>query len=301
MVERAPVASRRGVLAGMTGLALVSACDRAPDAGAQTPAAEAKAENGPQKGSLEWAVAGDWRAADRPRDAWRRPRETLQFFGLRPEITVLEFWPGAGWWTEILAPYLAENKGRLYAANMQVNPAENPAAAQIAARFRERFSDRKRYGDVRMVEFGPTSGPLTPPNSVDLAMFMRNIHNWMAAGLAEKAFADAFAALKPGGILGVEQHRAAIGNTQDPAASNGYVQEPYVKQLAAEAGFAFVASSEINANPKDTKDHPFGVWTLPPQRLSAPRGRPANPDFNHAKYDLIGESDRMTLRFRKPA
>ncbi len=122
----------------------------------------------------------------------------------------------------------------------------------------------------------------------------------MSAGIAEKAFADAFAALRPGGILGVEQHRADIGNVQDPAATNGYVQEPFVKQLAAEAGFQFLASSEINANPKDDKDHPFGVWTLPPQRLTAPRGQPANPEFDGTLYESIGESDRMVLKFRKP-
>jgi predicted methyltransferase len=131
-------------------------------------------------------------------------------------------------------------------------------------------------------------------------LFLLVLQDWMAAGIAEKAFLEAFAALKSGGILGVEQHRSDIGNVQDPAASNGYVQEPFVKQLASEAGFVFVQSSEMNANPKDGKEHPFGVWTLPPQRLSAPRGQPPNPNFNSSIYESIGESDRMVLKFRKP-
>ncbi len=131
-------------------------------------------------------------------------------------------------------------------------------------------------------------------------LFLLVIQDMMGAGIAEKAFTDAFAALKPGGILGVEQHRADIGNVQDPGATSGYVQEPFVKQLAAEAGFAYVGASEMNANPKDDKDHPFGVWTLPPQRLTAPRGQPPNPDFDGTLYESIGESDRMTLKFRKP-
>jgi len=122
----------------------------------------------------------------------------------------------------------------------------------------------------------------------------------MAAGIVEKAFADAFSALRPGGTLGIEQHRLASDEDQDPAAANGYVQEAFVKQLAAEAGFVFEASSEINANATDTKDHPFGVETLPPQRLTAPRGQAPDPTFDRSKYDAIGESDRMTLKFRKP-
>lgn len=298
MSELSPWASRRGVLAGASAL-LLAGCRGEPEK--KAPAKQAPA--GPPEGSLEWAVAGAWRSpADRARDTWRHPKETLAFYGLAPGMTVIEFWPGAGWWTEILAPYLTRNQGTLYAANFQVGQGADPAQVEIVERFRQRFgADKKLYGEVKMSEFGPTSGPPTPPSSADLVIFSRNLHNWMAAGIAEKAFADAFTTLKPGGILGVEQHRAEIGGTQDPAATNGYVQEPYVKQLAAEAGFAFVGASEVNANPKDTKDHPFGVWTLPPQRLTAPRGQPANPAFDRSKYDAIGESDRMTLKFRKPA
>ncbi|MBP7651143.1 MAG: methyltransferase, partial [Phenylobacterium sp.] len=133
-----------------------------------------------------------------------------------------------------------------------------------------------------------------------LVLFLRNLHNWMAAGIAEKAFHDAFVALKPGGVLGVEEHRASPGAVQDVLAADGYVQQAYVIQLAQEAGFILDKTSEINANPRDTKDHPFGVWTLPPVRRSSPRGQPDDPTFNHAKYDAIGESDRMTVRFVKP-
>ena len=292
-----PIVSRRSLIVGAAALAL-SACQRRTD----DPAAPEPAAGGPEEGTLAWAVAGPWREADKARDAWRHPVETLTFFGLQPSMTVVEFWPGAGWWTEILAPYLARGGGRLYAASFQTGPLADAAQTQIVNRFRHRFGSNERlYGDIEMAEFGPTSGPVAPTGSADLVMFMRNLHNWMAAGIAEKAFADAFAALKPGGVLGIEQHRGDMAGDQDPAAASGYVQEAFVKQLAAEAGFLFEASSEVNANPRDTKDHPFGVWTLPPQGLTAPRGAPPDPEFDRSAYDAIGESDRMTLKFRKPS
>ena len=177
----------------------------------------------------------------------------------------------------------------------------DPAQAALMANYEQRFgADEKLYGDIQFSAFGAATGPVAPAGTADLALFMRNIHAWMAVGIAEKAFADAYAALRPGGVLGVEQHRLAPDEDQDPAAADGYVQEAFVRQLAAEAGFVFVASSEINANETDTKDHPFGVDTLAPQRLTAPRGSPPNPTFDRTKYDEIGESDRMTLKFRKP-
>ena len=293
--------SRRYLIAGVGAAALsLAACQRRDEAGADVSTSAANADDAPE-GSLAWAVAGDWREADRPRDVWRHPIETLKFFGLEPDMTVVEFWPGAGWWTDILAPYLAQGGGVLHAASFQTGPDADPAQTQIVARFRQRFtSNRRLYGEVIMGEFGPTTGPVAPTGSADMALFMRNLHNWMAAGIVEKAFADAYAALKPGGVLGIEQHRDDMTDDQDPAATSGYVQEAFVKQLAAEAGFIFDASSEINANPRDTRDHPFGVWTLPPQRLTAPRGSPPDPEFDRTRYETIGESDRMTLRFRKP-
>jgi predicted methyltransferase len=287
------------MLAGAGGLLLagVSACGRKEAAAPTDPDAPA----GPPEGSLEWAVQGPWRAADRPRDVYRHPLETLRFFGLQPAMTVVEFWPGSGWYTEILAPYLNRGDGHYYAAGFATGPGADPAQAALAANFERRFgSDRRLYGEVNFSAFGATTGPVAPAGEADMALFMRNIHAWMAAGIAEKAFADAYAALRPGGTLGVEQHRLGPDQDQDPAAANGYVQEAFVKQLAAEAGFVFVAASEINANPEDTKDHPFGVDTLPPRLLTAPQGSAPDPIFDTTKYRAIGESDRMTLKFRKP-
>ena len=290
--------SRRCVLSGSAAAALVAVagCGRREETAEPPPE-----PTGPPKGSLEWAVEGPWRAQDRDRDLWRHPMETLRFFGLQPRMTVIDFWPGSGWYTEILAPYLAEGGGKYIAAGFQTGPGADPAQVALMAAFQERFTkDRALYGDIELSALGPTSGPVAPAGTADLVLFMRNIHAWMAAGIAEKAFSDAWAALRPGGVLGVEQHRLGPEEDQDPAAANGYVQEAFVRQLAAEAGFAFVAASEINANERDTKDHPFGVDTLPPMRLTAPRGSPPDPTFDRAKYDEIGESDRMTLRFRKP-
>ena len=299
MTERSevwrPLVSRRNVLSGGAALLALSGCNR--EKTAEPPAQP----DGPPKGSLEWAVAGPWRAQDQVRDVWRHPMETLRFFGLQPRMSVVEFWPGSGWWTEILAPYLAEGGGSYIAAGFQTGPGADPAQTALTDAFQKRFTnDRRLYGEIALSEFGPTSGPVAPAGTVDLALFMRNIHAWMAAGIAEKAFADAYAALRPGGVLGVEQHRLGPDKDQDPTAADGYVQEAFVRQLAAEAGFAFVAASEINANEKDPTDHPFGVETLPPMGLTAPRGSPPDPTFDRSKYDEIGESDRMTLRFRKP-
>jgi predicted methyltransferase len=280
--------SRRGLLA--SGLAL-AACGRKGEAPAGKP---------PAGMTLEEAVAGAWRSpADKARDVWRHPAETLSFFGLAPGQTVVEFWPGAGWYTDILAPYLAATRGKLIAANLEPG---DPSAAEVVEAYRAKLTaNRKLYGEVEITAFGATSGPAAPPATVDLVLFMRNLHNWMAAGIAEKAFRDAFAALKPGGALGIEEHRAAPGGVQDALAADGYVQQAYAIRLAQEAGFALDKASEINANPKDTKDHPFGVWTLPPVRRSSPRGEPDDPSFDRAPFDAIGESDRMTLRFVKPS
>jgi len=281
--------SRRGWIAGALALA---ACGRKPDA---EPAPAKAARNM----TLAEAAAGAWRAPpDRARDAWRHPVETLEFWALKPGQTVVEFWPGAGWYTDIIAPYLAANKGKLIAADLEPT---DPASKEIIEAYRAKLKAKpKIYGEVEITAFGPTSGPVAPAGSADLVLFLRNLHNWMAAGIVEKAFRDAYAALKPGGVLGIEEHRADAGAVQDVLAPDGYVQEAYAVRLAQEAGFVLDKTSEINANPKDTKDHPFGVWTLPPVGLTAPRGEPANPAFDRSKYDAIGESDRMTLRLIKP-
>ncbi len=293
------LATRRSLLLmGGAALALgLAGCEREETA-KPPPSIE---PDGPPEGSLEWAVMGPWRIADRGRDDWRHPMETLRFFGLQPNMTVVEFWPGSGWYTEILAPYLADNGGTYIAAGFPTGPGSDPAQAALMANYQRKFGgDRPLYGDVQFSAFGAMTGPVVEAGTADMALFMRTIHPWMASGIVEKAFADAFAALRPGGILGVEQHRLAPDEDQDPAAANGYVQEAFVRQLAEEAGFVFLESSEINANPDDTKDHPFGVDTLPPQRLTAPLGSPPDPAFDREKYDAIGESDRMTLKFRKP-
>ncbi|MBU1376819.1 MAG: methyltransferase [Alphaproteobacteria bacterium] len=281
--------SRRALLAGAAALA---GCRGQP---AQPKAAPPK--------TIAAAIAGPWRgAADKARDRWRHPAESLAFWGLKPGATVVEFWPGAGWYTEILAPFLDATGGKLYAAHLQITDPGDPAAKQVVEAYRAKYAvGRKPYGTVQITAFGPTSGPVAPAGGADLVLFLRNLHNWMAAGIAEKAFRDAFLALKPGGVLGVEEHRAAPGGVPDLLADTGYVDQAYAVRLAQEAGFKLVAASEINANPKDTRDHPFGVWTLPPVRRSSPRGEAFDPGFDHARYDAIGESDRMTLKFVKPA
>lgn len=285
--------SRRGALVGALALA---ACGKT----AETPAQPAAAKRSSKGMTIQEAVDGDWRLpADRARDQWRHPVESLKFWGLKPGQTVVEFWPGAGWFTDILAPYLAANDGKLIAAHLEPT---DPAAVEIVEAYRAKLKAKpKIFGQVEITAFGATSGPVAPAASADLVLFLRNLHNWMAAGIVEKAFRDAFTALKPGGVLGVEEHRAAPGDVQDALAADGYVQQAYAIRLAQEAGFVLDKTSEINANPKDTRDHPFGVWTLPPVRLSSPRGEAPNPSFDRTKFDAIGESDRMTLRLLKPA
>ena len=195
--------SRRGILAGAGALA---AC--APKRAAKPDAPT----------TLAAAVAGPWRLpADRARDRWRHPAESLAFWGLKPGATVVEFWPGAGWYSDIVAPFLAATGGRLYAAEM---PQDDPAARAVDEAYRRRLADNPNlYGRVEVTTFGPASGPVAPAGSSDLVLFLRNLHNWMAAGVAEKAFRDAFAALKPGGALGVEEHRADPGGVPDVLAA----------------------------------------------------------------------------------
>ncbi|MBV5257010.1 class I SAM-dependent methyltransferase [Synechococcus moorigangaii CMS01] len=251
----------------------------------------------PETGSLAWAVAGEWRADAVVRDVWRHPRETLEFFGVDPSGTIVEIWPAGGWYTQVLAPWIAANGGTYVAAHF--DPAGNDQTQAFIDSYAERFS-APLFGEIEIASFGPDTGPIVPEGSADAVLTFRNVHNWMARGFEEKAFADFYAALRPGGILGVVEHRLPASQPQDPRAANGYVQEDYVIALATEAGFELVGSSEINANPADTTDHPFGVWTLPPVLRSSPRGEEPDPDFDRSPYETIGESDRMTLLFRKP-
>jgi predicted methyltransferase len=286
---------RRHVLGfGIAGL--ISACDSpTPKETGQKTAPKAGAE----EGSLDWALAGPWRI-DPHRDVYRHPAETVQFFQLAPSQTIVEVWPGRGWWTSILAPWLTRGRGRLIAAHFDPVGATE-AQLRTLEEFRARFlSDPTLYGATQQAAFGETTKSFVEPGTADRVLTFRNIHNFMAQGFVEKAFRDFFAALKPGGLLGIEEHRASARGVQDPLARSGYVQEAFVKELAISKGFEFVASSEINANPLDTRDHPYGVWTLPPVGRTSEPGQPPNDAFDRTPYDVIGESDRMTLLFRKP-
>jgi len=227
-------------------------------------------------------------AADRARDGMRHPRATLAFWRVKPGDTVVDLQPGGGYWTAILAPYARATHGRYVAGG---GPAGRDA-------FLAKWGDKARYGEVEYVTFGKTSPAFVPAGTADVVISSREIHNWMRGGYLDKAMADAFAALKPGGVFGVEEHRAD-GSKAPTDGSAGYVRTSDVVAAAQKAGFRLDSVSEANANPKDTKDHPFGVWTLPPTRQSSADGK-GDPAFDHAKYDAIGESDRMTLRFVKP-
>jgi predicted methyltransferase len=249
--------------------------------------------------SIEKAVAGDWRKPEsKARDGERHPAEALAFWGLAPGMTILEIQPGGGWWTEILAPYAKANKGEFYATAADIaDPAISEGARKGRADFEAKYADAATYGKVNLVNWGAKAAPL-PANKFDFVLAARVFHGWANGGSVDANLAKIFAAVKPGGILAVEQHRGNPG--QEPPVKAGYVTEQAVIDAATKAGFKFDGKSEINANPKDTKDHPFGVWTLPPTRQSSEGGKPVDPAFDRAKYDAIGESDRMTLRFVKP-
>lgn len=242
---------------------------------------------------LNTILAGEHRSPEhRARDRYRHPLETLAFFEMTPGMTVVEIFPGGGWYTEILAPYV-KGKGKLYAAGFD-ETSDNRFLSQSAKRFQAKLTaDPDRYGEVSVTVLAPpTKTAIAPAGSADRVLTFRNVHNWMAAGTAETVFAAMFKALKPGGLLGLVEHRGAEGAEQDPRARSGYVSEAHVIELAEAAGFKLLATSEINANPKDRKDYEQGVWTLPPTlRLK---------DKDRAQYLTIGESDRMTLKFIKP-
>jgi predicted methyltransferase len=244
--------------------------------------------------SLSAAIAGGWRSPENvARDDWRNPKQTLEFFGIRNDMRVIEITPGGGWYAEILAPYLRDS-GRWIGAIV------SPTAVEERARdYYTRANDELRtklagnplvYGDAEMVEFDPAAPSFGDPGSADAVVTFRNVHNWMGNSNAERMFVAFHEVLRPGGVLGLVEHRAA-GDV--PAGDrSGYVGEQQVIAMAEAAGFVLDDRSEINANPADTKDHPNGVWTLPPGNR--------HDEADREKYQAIGESDRMTLRFRKP-
>lgn len=248
-----------------------------------------------QANSLETAVNGDWRTASfAARDQYRHPKATLEFFQVKPEHSVMEIWPSGGWYAEILAPYL-RNSGEYIGAGFSLSAKRTPQwRKNMQQKLNQRFAAQPDiYDQVIWTALAvPEDTSIAPAGSADRALTFRNVHNWMKGQYAPAVFTAMFKALKPGGLLGVVEHRAKPGTSWDEMITSGYVTEATVKKLAERAGFVFVASSEINANPKDSKDHPKGVWTLPPSlRLK---------DQDKAKYLAIGESDRMTLLFKKP-
>jgi predicted methyltransferase len=248
--------------------------------------------------ALDAAIAGAHRsAANKARDRYRHPKETLEFFGLRPEMTVVEIWPGGGWYTDVLAPVLRE-RGKLYAALYGESPPFPYQAREMEA-FRAKLAGAPAvYGNVTITALGfPDELTIAPAGSADLVVTFRNVHNWVAPGYGppnapELAFKAFFAALKPGGVLGVVDHRWPDPATEDAQARNGYISEQRVVELAEAAGFELAGRSDVNRNPLDTHDHPEGVWTLPPDLALSERDRD--------KYLAIGESDRLTLKFVKP-
>jgi len=254
--------------------------------------------------SLDAAIAGDHRAPSNPaRDVYRHPREVLEFFGLTPRSTVVEIWPSGGWWTELLAPVL-KPEGRYYAAGFALSARRTPEWRKRVQRdYQDKLAARPDlYDAVVVTELSvPERVDIAPSGTADLVLTFRNVHNWMKGDYAPRMFEVMARALKPGGILGVVEHRAPAGTSIEEMRRSGYVTEDHVISLAREAGLQLDARSEINANPRDTADHPAGVWTLPPS-LRHCRGMEdvVKRDDCTRYYRAIGESDRMTLRFRKP-
>ncbi|WP_101674623.1 class I SAM-dependent methyltransferase [Alloalcanivorax mobilis] len=244
--------------------------------------------------SLEQVIQSPHRqAGELLRDQYRHPKQTLEFFQVRPEMTVVEIWPGAGgWYTSILAPWLRD-RGTLYAAQF-------PADSKVAFFRRSRAAFEKKlatqpelYDQVKVTALeAPEHLDIAPAGSVDRVLTFRNVHNWAQAGVTDAVFTSFYKALKPGGLLGVVEHRAPAGRPLEEQLESGYMTETYVIEAAEKAGFVLDGNSPVNANPRDTAEHAQGVWTLPP---TLRRG-----DQDREKYMNIGESDRMTLRFRKP-
>jgi predicted methyltransferase len=244
--------------------------------------------------TLDKVLAGDHRSAEnKARDKFRHPKETLQFFGFRQDMTVMEVSPGGGgWYTEVLAPALRE-RGRYVAAAWDPNDT-GEYAKKNSKKFADKLASRPELYDRAKVTAlqAPNALKPVPDGTMDMVLTFRNIHGWMGDDAADAMFKAMYAALKPGGILGVAEHRAKTDKPQDPKAESGYVREDYAIALIEKAGFKLIGKSDVNANPKDTADHPNGVWSLPPTLQGG--------DVDRAKYLAIGESDRFTLRFRKP-
>ena len=251
-----------------------------------------------QASPIDGVLAGDWRAdSNKARDVYRHPRQTLGFFGVKPDQTVIEMWPGGGWYAEVLAPLLRDAgsyTGILVDPAKQADADGTAYAERTNSKLRVLFEKRPDvFGKARLLEAGSAAPVLGDANSADVVLTFRNAHNWVMDGNEKAMFKAMFDVLKPGGTLGVVDHRAKSDQPAAEMKKSGYLPEAYVISLAEAAGFRLQAKSEINANPRDTKDYADGVWTLPP--------RLAKGDVDRARYVAIGESDRMTLRFTKPA
>lgn len=239
---------------------------------------------------IDAVLAGAQRSdASKARDQYRHPAQTLAFFGIKPTMTVVEVSPAGGWYSEILAPYLNDKGQYIGAAN---NPAASEKAAAGVKKFTDKLAASPATSKAKVTVFGKGSYDIAPAGSADAVLTFRNVHNWHMADFDAEAFKAFYAALKPGGVLGIEEHRLPEAKADALMKTSGYMKTSYVRKLAEAAGFKYVGASEINANAKDTKDYPKGVWTLPPNF--------AEGDADKAKYAAIGESDRMTLKFVKP-
>lgn len=283
------------VALAFTAALALTACEReapAPEPAVPAPPVAMEAPEQPEAaGLLDAALAGAHRSeANRARDAWRNPRETLLFFGLEPGMTVVEIYPGAGWYTEILAPVLRE-RGRLIAAHF--DPEGSEFRTRMVNAYREKLdADPDVYDRVEVITIGGGEAMrFGEPGSADRVLTFRNMHSFTRTGDIKHFFDAAYGVLKPGGVLGVVAHRAADGADPMETVDGGYLPESFVIEHAAAAGFRLAERSDINANPSDTRDHPEGVWTLPPTlRLG---------DEDRDLYLALGESDRMTLKFVK--
>jgi predicted methyltransferase len=269
-----------------------------PAPAASTPADQPAQLTPPQSATglltarLDEVLAGSWRSdKNKARDQYRHPKQTLEFFGVEPASTLIEITPGGGWYAEILAPLLKDN-GSYVAAVAKPKKPEGEAAQDKSALQKMFEADTAEYGEAKTVEFDSKAPSFGAPASADTVLTFRNVHNWVMADTAPLMFKAFFDVLKPGGTLGVVDHRAAAGADLEKIKKSGYLPQDYVIKLATDAGFRLVAQSEINANPKDTKDYEKGVWTLPPTLELG--------DQDKDKYLAIGESDRMTLKFTKP-
>ncbi len=248
--------------------------------------------------SFDEILAHPRRAGETARDKFRNPKETLEFFEVGPGKRVGEIWPG--WYTNVTAPYLASNGGQYVAVLYPVGVSDR--LDERVAKYQDTYGDKDVYGDIEYASFLKDTGSILAEGQeqLDVLLTFRNVHNWMGGDYTQDAFNRFYAAVKPGGIFGLVEHRLPETAVQNPKGKTGYVQESYMKDMAERAGFEFVESSEVNANPLDTADHPYGVWTLQPaSRLPKPDSAEA-ADFNAAAFKNIGESDRATLKFRKP-